>query len=122
MTKVLLAEDDLFLRDVYVDIFESEGFKITPAVDGEEALQEIEKGGWDVALLDVFMPKMNGDAILRSIKNRNPKKLAKHILFLTNTDEKKGLEDVMSMVEGVLLKSSLTPGDLVEKVKEILKK
>jgi CheY-like chemotaxis protein len=120
MAKILLAEDDLFLRDVYTETFRDEGFDITTAVDGEEALQKLKEGNWDLVLLDVVMPKKSGIEVLKEIKVIPDKTYAKHIVFMTNSDEKKDLEEVLDMTDGFLLKTSYTPAELVEKVKEYL--
>src|SRR5215469_5112050 len=115
MAKILLAEDDEFLRDIYHETLKDEGFDVTLATNGKEALEKIKEGGWDVVLLDVVMPIMNGVEVLHEVKENNPKSLAKHILFMTNSEYTKDLKDVIEMTDGYLLKSAFTPGQLVEK-------
>jgi len=122
MAKILLAEDDLFLRDVYTETIRGEGYDISVATDGEEALQKITSGGWDLVLLDNIMPKMTGIEILEKIKNNKPHTLAKHIVFMTNSEESKSLDEVSGVFDDYILKSSITPGQLLEKVKVYLKK
>ena len=119
MAKILLAEDDLFLRDIYEEILKEE-FEVTVVSDGTQALEELKKGGWDLVLLDVIMPQMSGVDVLRAVKDSPPKTLAKHIVFMTNTDEAKELKDVKDFSDGYMLKSSFTPGQLLEKVKQYL--
>jgi CheY-like chemotaxis protein len=121
MAKILLAEDDLFLRDIYLEILKDEGYSVTPAVDGEQALMELKKGGWDLVLLDVVMPKMSGADVLRNMEKTKVSALAKHIVFMTNTDETKNIADVKDMTDGYLLKSSFDPEQLIKKIKEFLK-
>ena len=121
MIRILLAEDDLFLRDIYTEILQDEGFAVTIAVDGEEALKKIKKAGWDLVLLDMLMPKLSGIDVLRMIKKEKLEACAKHVVIMTNSDEKKGIEDVLGMVDGYLLKSSFTPGELIEQLKKYLK-
>ncbi len=122
MTKILLAEDDLFLRDIYAEVLKEDGFSFELAVDGEEALQKIMLGGWDLVLLDIIMPKMSGIEVLKQLKDKNPLSFAKHIVFMTNSEETKELEEVSGMYDGYILKSAFTPGQLLEKVKQYLKK
>jgi len=122
MTKILLAEDDLFLRDVYNEVLESEGFEVTDAIDGEEALEKIKKGGWDLVLLDVIMPKMTGIDVLTHFKKDELKILAKHVVFMTNSDDIKELKKVLPLTDGYMQKSSYTPDQLVEKLKQYLNK
>ena len=122
MKKILLAEDDLFLRDIYVETLHDAGFDITAAADGQEALDHLKKGGWDLVLLDVVMPKLSGIDVLKKLKDKKPHTLAHHIVFMTNSDEKSELKEVEDMIDGFLLKSAFTPDLLVAKIKEYLAK
>jgi CheY-like chemotaxis protein len=121
MTKILLAEDDLFLRDIYVETLDGEGFEVTAAIDGQQAFDAIILGGWDLVLLDVVMPKMNGVEVLKQLRDKSPKTLAKHIVFMTNSDINSELNEVMDMTDGFLLKSAYTPEQLVAQIKDFLK-
>jgi CheY-like chemotaxis protein len=120
MTKILLAEDDLFLRDIYKEILTSANYHITTAVDGKEALKKLQEGGWDLVLLDEIMPKMTGVNVLKKLNEKNLHVYAKKIIFMTNTDEMKEFDQVKGLVDGFLLKSSFNPDELVQKVKQIL--
>lgn len=122
MAKILLAEDDTFLRDVYHEALKGDGFEVSLAVDGEEALQKIKEGGWDVVLLDIVMPKLTGIDVLNNLKKYDPHSFAKHIVLLTNTEETKELKEVNGMFDGLVMKSAITPGQLLEEVKGYLGK
>lgn len=122
MNKILLAEDDLFLRDIYTETLQEEGFKVSVAIDGGEALQKLKEGGWDLVLLDVVMPQLSGIDVLKQIKGASPQAYAKHIVFMTNSDERKDVEEVMDMIDGFILKSSFTPDQLIEEIKGYLSK
>jgi len=58
--RVLVAEDNTVNRRLFAKILETSGHQPVPAEDGEVALAELDKGGFDVALMDVNMPKMSG--------------------------------------------------------------
>ncbi|MGH7006765.1 MAG: response regulator, partial [Alphaproteobacteria bacterium] len=58
--RVLVAEDNAVNRKLFAKILETSGHQPVAAEDGEVALAELEKGGFDVALMDVNMPKMSG--------------------------------------------------------------
>lgn len=120
MTNILLAEDDLFLREIYEEVFTNEGFTITSAVDGEEAFNKIKQGNWDLILLDIVMPKMSGVEVLNKLKENNLTKSAKHVVLMTNSDDKNEFESALPMIDGYILKSSYTPDQLVVKIKEFL--
>lgn len=114
--KVLLVEDDMFLRDIYSETLAGGGFDVSTAADGNEALAKIKQGGWDMVLLDVVLPGMSGIQIMDEVKMLL-KKPSKHILFLTNSDDNAALDKVLGFTDGYLLKSSFTPAQLIEKVK-----
>lgn len=120
MAKILLAEDDLFLRDIYIETLNGEGFSVTVAADGQQAYDALILGGWDLVLLDVVMPRMNGADVLKRLRSKSPKLLAKHIVFLTNSDINEELQEVMDLTDGYLMKSSFTPKQFVEEVKNYL--
>ena len=69
MAKILLAEDDLFIRDIYSEVLNDAKYTLVTAADGSEALEKIRLGGWDIVLLDVMMPKMDGIQMLDFLKN-----------------------------------------------------
>ena len=78
--RILLAEDDLNLGVLLVDYLESEGFGVKLCKDGELALKAFENGSFDLCLLDVMMPKLDGFAVAKAIRKTDP---AMPILFVT---------------------------------------
>lgn len=118
--KILVVEDDLFLRDLYKDVLSAENYKVEEAADGEEALAKIKVGGYDLILLDIIMPKMDGLSVMRQIQNSTPQNPNKCVVFLTNLDKDEEIKIAMKLGNGYLIKSQITPGNLVEKVKEYL--
>jgi len=58
--KLLLAEDENRMAEALRELLRQEGYEVDHAKDGEEALRMLEKGSYDVAILDVMMPYMNG--------------------------------------------------------------
>ncbi len=69
--KILLAEDDLNLGVLLVDYLEAEGFDVKLCKDGELALKAFQNNPFDLCLLDVMMPKMDGFSLAKSIRIRN---------------------------------------------------
>ncbi len=70
--RVLLADDHSLLRNGLKRLFSETAdiVVVAEAVDGPDALEKMRHGGWDVALLDVSMPGMNGLEVLREIKSK----------------------------------------------------
>ena len=125
MKKILLAEDDPFILDIYSHQFRSEGFTVDIANDGQMALDKLKNEVFDLLVLDIDLPKVNGIEILQNLKNYP---LAKHmrIIVLSNYDES-GISDkyqvsVQSLgVEKYFVKVSITPEEISKAIKEILK-
>ena len=72
--KILLVEDEKIAREGVRDCLISSGYLVTEAVDGEEAVKkfcESEQGVFDLVILDVMLPKMNGILVLKEIRKRS---------------------------------------------------
>ncbi|OGH17854.1 MAG: hypothetical protein A3C22_03260 [Candidatus Levybacteria bacterium RIFCSPHIGHO2_02_FULL_37_10] len=120
--RILVVEDDLFLRELYTDILTAENYKVDPAADGEEALQKMKIGGYDMVLLDIIMPKMDGLEVMRQMQNNSPQAPNKCVVFLTNLDKGEEIKTALKLGNGYLIKSQITPGTLVQEVKIYLEK
>ena len=66
---ILVVEDDQFIRELYIDILQDEGYDVDHAVDGEEGYAKLHMGGFDLVLLDIMLPKIDGIKILEKLKN-----------------------------------------------------
>jgi len=87
--KVLIAEDSKMFSTMLSDILRKEGYKITTAIDGAEALDKLhaDEISFDLLLLDIQMPNMDGIELLEKIKkDRTPKLPPTLILTATNPD------------------------------------
>lgn len=120
--KLLLAEDDIQLVDMYNRKFELDGFEVKIAEDGQKAI-DILKGGYipDVAILDVMMPMVDGLEVLKFIKEQ--KELEDVIvIMLTNLSDEKTAEKIYELgATEYLVKAELTPLEVSTKVKELIK-
>lgn len=124
MIKILMAEDDLLLVNVYEKMFKVGGFNIEFVKDGEEALSRLKNMGEkpDIVLLDIIMPKMSGFEVKEEM-NKDPELKNIPVVFLTNlyeeADEKKGMS--LGAV-AYLIKSQYIPSEIVNQVKDLCKK
>ncbi len=66
--KILVAEDDENILSGLTDVLESEDYKVFPAKDGKEAIKLFSDGKYDLVLLDVMMPEMNGYDVCKHIR------------------------------------------------------
>ena len=78
--KILIAEDDPSLRRVLVALLEKSSYSTDAVADGLEALEYLRVGGYDGAILDIMMPKMDGFQVLSTIRQE---KITVPVLMLT---------------------------------------
>ena len=69
--KILLAEDDLNLGFLLVEYLETEGFEVKLCKDGELALKAFQNNSFDLCLLDVMMPKLDGFSLAKEIRSKD---------------------------------------------------
>jgi CheY-like chemotaxis protein len=119
MSKVLLIEDDPLLQDMYKDKFQSEGYDVHVAGDGQEGVVLIKQLKPDIILLDLILPKMTGFSVL-DIVNKDPEINTIPIIVMTNIFADG--EDLVKNhgVKSFILKSNTTPKQILEKVKMLL--
>lgn len=118
--KILIVEDDVFIRDIYQVKFSQENFEVHVAEDGKKAVEKLQNIIPDIILLDIMMPYMNGMEVLRSIKEDERLKNIP-IIILTNISEKEKVnEGIEYGVTDYLIKSHFTPSEVVHKVDTLL--
>lgn len=85
-TKLLLLEDDLSLNETIVEYLEDEGYEVSSVYDGEDALCAIYESSFDLLLLDVNVPKLNGFEVLKKIREEGNATPAIYITSLNSMD------------------------------------
>lgn len=121
--KILLVEDDQFLREFYQELLEGEGYLVEVAPDGEAALQKIRNNEYDLVLLDIMLPKKDGLSILADLKISPPKSANLTIVVLTNLGQDAVIKKSFDLGSaGYLIKSALNPDQVLAEVKNFLAK
>lgn len=119
MAKIMLAEDDRMLVEMYEAKFDMEGHEVVVATNGEECLNLLEGYTPDIILLDILMPKMNGFHVLKEIK-KQPALRDVPVILLTNLGEAQvDMNQELASALGVtdyLIKSHHTPDEVIQKV------
>ncbi|HEV2318340.1 MAG TPA: response regulator, partial [Verrucomicrobiae bacterium] len=118
--KILLVEDEPVAKSLYQNRLQSEGFAVSVAVDGEGALSELSKAQADLVVLDLTLPKMNGEEAVKKIRANNSLKTTP-VLIISNAYM--GEMSQKAMESGAtrgLLKTECTPARLVETVRDLL--
>jgi len=70
--KILIVDDEEIMRNFLLDVFVDEGYDLDLAADGEEALDKISRGRYQLIITDVRMPKVDGTEVLRKAKELDP--------------------------------------------------
>ena len=118
--RVLLAEDDRFLRKAAEARLRQRGYTVIAAVDGEEALRLARSDAPDLVLLDLIMPKMQGFQVLRALK-ADAATAAIPVIVLSNLGQDRDVQQAMN--DGAIayyIKANLSLQDLAEKVEQAL--
>ena len=69
--KILYLEDDIALSETVAEFLSDEGFDVVTVYGGDEALEAVYKGSFDMLLLDVNVPQINGFTLLQELRNAN---------------------------------------------------
>ncbi len=121
--KILLVDDDGFLRDMYTVKFLDFGHEVDVADGAPAAISKLEQGTvYDLIMLDMVMPGTSGVELLTLIKEKFPKQ-TKCCIFLSNQGQE---EDIREATEagaaGYIIKAESIPSEVVKKVGDIMKK
>lgn len=118
--KILLVEDEDFIRELYVRQLTKEGLIVKSAVDGQSGLNMLKSEPFDLLLLDIMLPGMNGLQLLREFKTQNPSSPMITIL-LTNLGQEAVIKEGFELgAQAYLIKASYTPDQVVNEVKNAL--
>jgi CheY-like chemotaxis protein len=118
--KILLVDDDVFLRDMYATKFGELGHEVVTADAGEHALEALEKHVFDVILFDMIMPGMSGVELLEKIREKNMQPTPKCIV-LSNQGGKEEIEAAVAAgAMGYIIKAELIPSEVVARVTQLV--
>ncbi len=120
MNKVAIVEDDQVIAQMYRIKFENEGFQVETAENGKLGLELAEKMRPDIILLDLMMPEMNGEEMLKKLRGEDWGKDTK-VIILTNMGEQEVPASIRELgVDAFILKADMTPRQVTELVKKEL--
>ncbi|HZE86723.1 MAG TPA: response regulator, partial [Methylomirabilota bacterium] len=70
--KILLVDDDQYIREVYLEVLQDAGYDVDTGINGEEGFAKMHQGGYDLILLDIMMPKVDGIGVLDNLAKNPP--------------------------------------------------
>ena len=120
MAKILIVEDDRSLLELLKHCLESEGYMIVTAETGASAMNWLKESRFDLALLDLMLPDMNGAQICAAIKE-SPRTRATPVVILTgNTSNEARIRSGLEANADLFLNKPIDTADLRKAVKTIL--
>lgn len=121
--RLLIVEDDQFLREFYQELLQAEGYTVDVAVDGEMALEKIKEGGFNLIMLDIMMPKKDGLQVLREMKLSPSAKPNGHVVVLTNLGHDSVIKQCFELgASGYLVKSAMNPDQVLTEINSYLQR
>jgi len=113
--KILLVDDDRFLLDMYSLKFKKSGIEIDTVASSQAALEKLRIGSvYDVLILDIIMPTMDGLELLKKIKDEKLVPNAAIIMLTNQADDFKNAKTLG--IDGYIIKATTIPSEVVEQV------
>lgn len=120
--KVLIVEDEPMLAEMYATKFTMEGFEVVTAHDGASGLKAAKEGPPAVILLDIIMPKLDGFAVLKQLKQDAALKTIP-VILLTNLGQEDDIKRGKELgADDYYVKADHSPQEVVEKARAFLKR
>jgi DNA-binding response OmpR family regulator len=120
--KIILVEDDSFLRELASKKIAEAGYEVEIAPTGEDAVEKIENNYFDLILLDIILPSIGGFEILEKVKNHKDEKIADTpVIMLSNLGQEDEIEKAKEMgAENYLVKAHFTPDSIVKEIRKCI--
>lgn len=111
--RVLIVDDDIYTCEMYSVDLRSAGYIVDIANNGVDGLSMLLSGHYDVALLDIILPRMSGSEILNHWRSITPKGRGTPVIIMTNYEQSENDRmELADKADGYLIKAAVTPRDL----------
>jgi DNA-binding response OmpR family regulator len=118
-TKILLLEDDLLFGESIMDLLEEEGFEMIHCRNGQEALDETYKNHFDLYLLDINVPLIDGLSLLKELRRAND---TTPTIYLTSHQEIETLSQAFEIGADDYLKKPFNTDELLVRIHALLRR
>ena len=115
MCRILIVEDEKHQRDLYTMDLQDEGYEVDQAENGKEAVEKVKNNNYDLVILDIRMPEMDGIEALGKILSRNKK-----IPIIIYTAYSNYKSNFMTWTADAYVTKSVNTDELKEKIHYIL--
>ena len=119
MSKILIVEDDEFLRGLLAKKLKEDGHEVEQAESGERGVEVVGDYKPELILLDLLLPGMHGFEVLRWIKEQEGELSSVPVIILSNLGNEDDIEKGHSLgADDFLVKAKFTPQEITEKVRK----
>ncbi len=115
---ILIIEDEEKISMIMKSYFEKEGYKVYQAYDGEEGLKIFNQESIDLVILDLMLPKLSGEEIIKEIRNQS--KIP--VIMVSAKVEEDNRVDGLRLGADDYVTKPFSPKELVERVKAVLRR
>ena len=120
MSRILLIEDEEVFVDMFGESLRKAGFEVLSAKNGAWGIKEALSGDFDLFIIDMIMPAMNGDEVVAKLKENEKTKNAPIIVISASVDSQTQKHVEEMGVDSFFVKTQITPTDLCKRVAELL--
>jgi len=117
---ILLVDDDLTLREMYLERLKAEGFAVETAQDGQEAVAKAKDTRPNLILLDIMMPKLNGLDVLKQLKAEKETAGIPVIVLTALIQDRERAQATELGATDYIVKSETMPGEVIQKIHAVL--
>jgi len=122
MKKILIIEDDKFLRELIVQKLIKKGYNIVEAVNGEEGIKSVKEENPDLVLLDLILPVINGFEVLTRIKS-DPILAGIPVIIISNLGQEEEINEGLRLgAVDYLIKAHFTLEEILNKIEAVFDK
>lgn len=117
--RILIVDDDEMVRIALNELLRPEGYEVIIVSSGEEAIKKIDENSYDLLMLDIIMPEMDGFELCRKIRERENYKETP-IVFLTAKSREEDKTEGMEAGANLFLSKPISPDKLLEIVSDTI--
>ncbi|HNZ84204.1 MAG TPA: response regulator, partial [Candidatus Pacearchaeota archaeon] len=118
--KILFVEDEASLQRAIGESLKKAGYEVLSAIDGQQAMDQIKSQNFDLIVLDIVLPRIDGFEVLKKIKS-DPEKKDIPVLVLTNLETSGDVQKALELgATNYLVKANYSLEQMIEKINSML--